>query len=389
MDTLFGQENPEILRLDQFSRREFLQWAGRGLAGLFTLALLDRAEGKERIIPPSGLLAAGGSPSQNQNPPVATSPEAENEVPEMGRVLDNTLSVYSRPSFAAKLVNMYWRDLVFPINGVTIGDQYPTHNRVWYLINNKEGYAHSGKLQPVAVRHNTPLTKVPDGGLLAEITVPYSDAVWDPNDEKRRPFAYRLYYSTVYWIMDVLTDKKGRKWYRIPDDKLKIAYYVSAEHMRPIAPEDLAPISPHIPASEKRLEIRLKDQVVVAYEANRAMYMTRIASGGKFIDGDYSTPRGRFMTNRKRPSRHMASEDLAAPSAYDLPGVPWVSYLTQSGISFHGTYWHNDFGKPRSHGCINVSPQAARWIYRWSNPSVPYAEHTWNKDEGTRVDVIE
>jgi lipoprotein-anchoring transpeptidase ErfK/SrfK len=145
----------------------------------------------------------------------------------------------------------------------------------------------------------------------------------------------------------------------------------------------------HIPPGEKRLEIRLGEQVVVGYESNRAVFMTRIASGGRFIDGDYTTPVGSYMTSRKRPSRHMASEDLAAPSAYDLPGVPWVSYLTKSGISFHGTYWHNDFGKPRSHGCINLSPQAARWIYRWSDPAVPYGEHTWSKDEGTRVDIVQ
>jgi lipoprotein-anchoring transpeptidase ErfK/SrfK len=128
---------------------------------------------------------------------------------------------------------------------------------------------------------------------------------------------------------------------------------------------------------------------VVAYEGGQAVFMALIASGARFIDADYRTPTGRYTTNRKRPSRHMASGDLAAPSSYDLPGVPWVSYLTEAGISFHGTYWHNDFGKTRSHGCINLLPQAARWIYRWSNPSVPYGEYTWNKDEGTQVDVVE
>ena len=84
----------------------------------------------------------------------------------------------------------------------------------------------------------------------------------------------------------------------------------------------------------------------------------------------------------------MASEDLAAANSYDLPGVPWVSYITGSGISFHGTYWHNDFGKPRSHGCINLSPEAARWIYRWTLPAVPFDQTTWIDDYGTPVRVI-
>lgn len=377
MATHLVQDEPGSIRLDHLSRREFLQWTRKGLAGLFTLALLDLAQGKEQIIPASILRGSAGS-----------HPE-QSAAPEKGRVLDNTLSIYKRPSFSASLVTMYWRDLVFPINGITIGDQYPDHNRVWYLINN-EGYAHSGKVQPVAVRYNKPLSSLPNGAMLAEITVPYTDAVRDPNNPKRHDyFAYRLYYNTVYWIEDVLKDKKGQIWYRVDDDKLKIIYYVTAEHMRPIAPEEIAPISPHVPPEEKRLEVRLKDQVAVAYEGSQAVFMTRIASGGKFIDGDYTTPVGRYITNRKRPSRHMASGDLAAPTAYDLPGVPWVSYLTLSGISFHGTYWHNDFGKPRSHGCINVSPQAAQWIYRWTTPAVPYDERTWIKDEGTRVDVVE
>lgn len=383
MDSLFIREAPGVLRLDHLSRREFLRWTQKGLAGLFTLAVLEQGMGKERIAPAH---AAAGFPSKAA---ADNAFSVENEAPEKGRVLDNTVSIYSRPSFSAKLVNMVWRDLVLPINGVTIGDQYPVHNRVWYMINN-EGYTHSGKVQPVALRNNKPLNSIPKDGLLAEVTVPYTDAVKDPNrPSASKRLAYRLYYSTVYWILDVITDQEGQKWYKVPDDKYKIEYFVHAEHLRPIAPEDLAPISPHVPVNDKRLEIRLGEQVVVAYEGSQAVYMALIASGAHFIDGDYTTPTGRYITNRKRPSRHMASGDLAAPSSYDLPGVPWVSYLTLSGISFHGTYWHNDFGKTRSHGCINLLPQAARWIYRWSNPAVPYGEHTWSKDEGTQVDVVE
>lgn len=360
MNTLYGPD------LEQLSRREFLRWSQKGLLGLFLVPLLERAEGKERL--------------------VMNADDSTEEIPEKGRVLDNTLSVYSKPSFSSKLVTMYWRDLVFEINGVTIGDGYPEHNRVWYLINN-EGYVHSGKLQPVAIRHNKPVTNIPKAGLLAEITVPFSDALKDPNRPDR--IAYRLYYSSVFWIIEAVKDKQGSLWYRVPDDKRKIDYYVNAEHMRPITAEDVAPVSPHLAVKDKRLEVRLNDQVLVAYEGSKPVFMTRIASGGRFIDGNYTTPAGEYITNRKRPSRHMASGDLAAPSAYDLPGVPWVCYLTKSGIAFHGTYWHNDFGKPRSHGCINLSSKAALWVYRWTYPAVPIGEQTWSKEDGTRVDVVE
>ena len=57
-------------------------------------------------------------------------------------------------------------------------------------------------------------------------------------------------------------------------------------------------------------------------------------------------------------------------NAYELPGVPWVSFFTTTGVAFHGTYWHNDFGRPKSHGCVNMRTEEARWLYRWTLPVV-------------------
>jgi lipoprotein-anchoring transpeptidase ErfK/SrfK len=56
--------------------------------------------------------------------------------------------------------------------------------------------------------------------------------------------------------------------------------------------------------------------------------------------------------------------------AYELPGVPWVSYFTSTGVAFHGTYWHSDYGRPQSHGCINMRPEEAKWLFRWSTPVI-------------------
>jgi lipoprotein-anchoring transpeptidase ErfK/SrfK len=68
--------------------------------------------------------------------------------------------------------------------------------------------------------------------------------------------------------------------------------------------------------------------------------------------------------------------------------VPWVLYITESGISFHGTYWHNDFGRPRSHGCINLTPQAAKWLYRWTMPVVQPTNQFAYEDKGTKVEIV-
>ncbi|GAP08005.1 MAG TPA: L,D-transpeptidase [Anaerolinea thermolimosa] len=356
MHTLYA---PDLAPL---SRREFLKFSAQGFLGLFALPFLDRYERWQRL-----------------NTPVVEPPV------KLGRTVDDTVEVFDRPSFSATLLHVYWKDLVFEIDEVTYGDEKPRHNRVWYHIKG-EGYAHSGKIQPVELRLNPVVRSVPEYGRLAEVTVPYTDTLRDFRNPQK--LAYRLYYSTVHWVMDVTQDGDGNTWYRLWDDKFKVHYYARGEHLRMLEPEDVALLSPTVPPEGRRIEVWLRDQIMIAYENDEPALITRASTGGRFIDGDYTTPRGVFITNRKRPSRHMASEDLAAPNSYDLPGVPWVCYITGGGISFHGTYWHNDFGKPRSHGCINLTPQAAHWLYRWSLPSVPFDQNTWIDEYGTQVRVI-
>jgi lipoprotein-anchoring transpeptidase ErfK/SrfK len=132
--------------------------------------------------------------------------------------------------------------------------------------------------------------------------------------------------------------------------------------------------------------VRLSEQVLLAFERDTLVFATRTSTGGLLRSGTYTTPSGEFITFHKRPTRHMAAGDIAA-SGFDLPGVPWVLYITKSGISFHGTYWHNDFGRPRSHGCINLTPQAAKWLYRWTTPSVAPKKELVYGYVGTTVEI--
>jgi lipoprotein-anchoring transpeptidase ErfK/SrfK len=74
-------------------------------------------------------------------------------------------------------------------------------------------------------------------------------------------------------------------------------------------------------------------------------------------------------------------------NGFDLPGIPWVAYFYWSGVAFHGTYWHNDYGRPRSHGCINLTPQAAKWLFRWTTPTVPPDKELVYGHVGTKVEI--
>ena len=158
--------------------------------------------------------------------------------------------------------------------------------------------------------------------------------------------------------------------------------------MRLVTPEEISPLSADVPDDRKRLEVHLTNQLVIAYENEQPVFMTRASTGGHFNNGIFATPQGKAMTFHKRPSVHMAAGNLAS-SGFDLPGVPWVSYITESGVAFHGTYWHNDFGRPRSHGCINVPSKAAKWIYRWTQPVVPPEVRYRFLDYGTTVIVMD
>jgi len=333
------------------SRGGFLKLGAAGLAGLF--------------IPPISV-RAGNNPETH------------------GRVIDDGQYLYDSPSLKGKKLDAYWKDMVIPIVEVTIGDEEPAHNRIWYRIGN-EGYVHSGKIQPVNTTLNPPDSEIPANGALAEVTVPFTDAHWRP--DKKFPVAYRFYYETTHWVSGLVYSEAGDPWYKLSDDKWKLFYYAPAEHLRIIPLVELAPLSPDVPATAKRLEVRTEEQAVIAYEWDRPVFMTRAATGAKFSNGDFRTPPGRHITAHKRPYRHMAAGNLAY-NGYDLPGVPWVCYITESGISLHGTFWHNNYGRPRSHGCINLTPKAAKWIFRWTQPYITPGEQYVYEEFGTAVDVI-
>lgn len=304
---------------------------------------------------------------------------------QLGRVAEMKAPVYDRPSFEGQQGKVYWKDMILPISMATVGDIEPVHNRIWYQIGG-EGFVHSGSIQPVQTQLQEPTPDIPITGALAEVTVPYTDAHWGPG--KNHQFAYRLYYETTHWVSSLVQDTQGDPWYKILEDKWELTYYAPAKHLRIIPQTELVPLSPEVQSEQKRLVVRLRDQLAIAYEKEKPVFMARVASGAEFSNGKFFTPVGKHKTFHKRPSRHMAAGDLAS-NGYDLPGVPWICYINDKGVAFHGTYWHNDYGRPRSHGCINLTPSAAKWIYRWTLPSVPPYEDSIFEDYGTTVDIFE
>jgi len=302
---------------------------------------------------------------------------------QLGRVLLDGAQIRREPSVEGTQVDILAFDDVVPVGRAVVGEDVLATNRVWYEIPDR-GFVHSTWVQPVRINPQTPRTSVSPRGVLAEVSMPFVDAFAEPDDESDR--LYRLYYETTHWITAVEKDSRSKLWYRIEDDRVGADYFAVGTAFRPIPVAELTPISPTVAPDEKRIEVSLAGQWVKCFEGSYQVFTAKVSTGMALADGSFFTPEGRFETLRKRASRHMAAGDHI--NGYDLPGVPWVSYFTQDGIAFHGTYWHNEFGAARSHGCINLASASAKWIFRWTMPVVPPGRIDLLAERGTQVVIF-
>jgi len=160
---------------------------------------------------------------------------------------------------------------------------------------------------------------------------------------------------------------------------------------------DLTLATPQIPADvapdEKWIDIDLTRQALVAFEGTRPVFATLVSAGRRNPadkEHDFRTPTGTFRIREKHVTTTMAG-DVASDGPYSIEEVPWVMYF-QGSYALHGAFWHDAFGRPRSHGCVNLSPEDARTLFNWANPPLPAAWHgVFARDDkqGSRVVVHE
>ena len=116
----------------------------------------------------------------------------------------------------------------------------------------------------------------------------------------------------------------------------------------PIAP----PAAPPVVSGQRWIDIDISSQTLTAYDGNTPVFNTLVSTGLAF-----PTPVGTYKILYKLQAQRMTGP------GYDLPNVPWVMYFTNRGHAIHGAYWHNNFGNPMSHGCVNMRPSEAQWLY--------------------------
>lgn len=133
---------------------------------------------------------------------------------------------------------------------------------------------------------------------------------------------------------------------------------------------------------EKWIEVDLSEQRLYAHEGNRVVF-NFLVSTGKWAP----TPTGEFRIWIKLRYATMQGGNKSDNTYYYLPNVPYVMYFYK-GYGLHGTYWHNNFGQPMSHGCINLSVPDAEKLFWWAEPTLAEGENIGypTKDNpGTRV----
>ncbi|HWP06435.1 MAG TPA: L,D-transpeptidase [Polyangiaceae bacterium] len=126
---------------------------------------------------------------------------------------------------------------------------------------------------------------------------------------------------------------------------------------------------------ERWLDVNLSKQTLVAYDGERPIFATLVSSGEAGLDDadtTTATKRGIFRIHTKHLSSTMSSDEVG--EEYELRDVPYVQYF-EKGYALHGAYWHDRFGTPKSHGCINLSPDDARRLFFFTEPALPDGWH--------------
>lgn len=306
------------------------------------------------------------------------------------RVATERISVYRKPDDKSAIISTWFRDELLRVYGEVEADE-PVINPIWYRV--WGGYIHRAHLQRVKVIYNQTLPSISENQMrLVEVTVPFTETWRSTKAYGWQKLGFRLYYGSVHWAAMIEKGPTGENWYRVYDDLTGFPYHIDPMHVRPFALEELAAISPNVEPHLKKIEVNLTTQRLHAWEDGKEVFTNTISSGipngPRGADGlTTKTPQGTFNILDKMPAKHMGNGNLFADADdYELPGVPWTSFFTTQGHAFHGTYWHQNFGTPMSHGCINMRTEDAKWLFLWATPKHELGKST-NRGIGTKVEI--
>jgi len=301
-----------------------------------------------------------------------------NGAEKLGRLCQGFYDIRSRPYVNSSVVKRIYDDTVVVWLREVIGENPGYGSSRW--VETPDGYIYQARLQPVYNRPVQPVASLPETsigkGMWVEVCVPYVDL--QTINPPIRSTGYtttqipRLYCQQVVWVDDMKTSDDGHVFYRLNE---KYGYgdlfWGPAEYLRPITEDEVAPISPEVENKRIVVNANANQQYLSCFENDREVFFCTVSTGRTNDDfgnpsDERASPPGRHPIYRKLVSLHMSGETTG-----NYPCVAWTSLITGEGVAIHSAFWHSFFGMQFSHGCINVRPEDAKWIFRWSYPTVP------------------
>jgi hypothetical protein len=266
-----------------------------------------------------------------------------------GVVLAAMLNVRARPGVAAANPVV---DQLRAGGEVTILEEKVQGRQVWYRIGTERWVqaSHIQRVEPgrVVAGSPAPVAALPLGWCSADSANVQAAA----GDAGAAPALDTLFHYDVVPVLES-TRVGTASWYRIGDGRWVEGAKISVA--RPVA-------RPHtISAGARWVAVSLVEQTLVAYEGDRPVYAALVSSGIQTSP----TVKGVFKTYQRTPVGKMTGGSPASGSYYYLEDVTWTCYF-YGGYSLHCAYWHDNFGTPRSHGCVNLTPYDSWWLYQWS-----------------------
>lgn len=167
--------------------------------------------------------------------------------------------------------------------------------------------------------------------------------------------------------------------------------WMRAAHLRVTRP---GPPPANLAPGERWIDVNLTTQTVIAFVGTTPYYATLISSGKTHKDKerDHSTPVGEYRIRGKHVTTTMDGDGTAAGDLpYSIEDVPYVMYFYKA-YALHGAFWHRNYGVKMSHGCVNLAPLDAKYMFFFADPPIPEGWHgVWASEQrpGSRVVVHE
>jgi lipoprotein-anchoring transpeptidase ErfK/SrfK len=281
------------------------------------------------------------------------SPVTVDEGVRYGRVIVSPAILYSDPEQAARRQNP---SRTFPNEEVyiTFSSEVTYDGELYYEVM-ENGWVAASDIEEVfpSDYQGIQIHTFPTGGFGWMVDNGFSYQSPPSEGKQRMRGAYLTRYS-LHEVYDIAIQEDGEHWYKIGDQQ-----WVADVDFSYVA---LREANPTMNQRPRWIEVNLSQQNLVVYEDEKPIFATLVSTGRQ----PAWTGEGAYTIYNKIDMHPLISPDPVAIGDYYLEDVPYLLYY-QGSWAIHSAYWHDKFGKPNSHGCVNLSMQDADWLFAWAN----------------------